>query len=103
MRSKASRTSPSRSVGSRRAAADTGSSAILRWRGSIANTPIMPIAPDATVSRAHDRQACVPFAPSTRPAAPVATLRAGARATVWVCGDQSNPKVDWAPPAPGRP
>lgn len=29
---------------------------------------------------------------------PGGQLPAGARATVWVCADQANPKVDWAPP-----
>jgi hypothetical protein len=31
---------------------------------------------------------------------PGGRLRAGARATVWVCTDEPNPKVDWAPPGP---
>lgn len=34
---------------------------------------------------------------------PKGTLRAKARATVWVCDDGSNPKIDWARPDPGPP
>jgi hypothetical protein len=31
---------------------------------------------------------------------PAGRLRAGARATVWVCADEPNPRVDWEPPTP---
>ena len=31
---------------------------------------------------------------------PEGRLRQGARATVWVCADEPNPKVDWEPPVP---
>jgi hypothetical protein len=33
---------------------------------------------------------------------PEGRLRQGARATVWVCADEPNPKVDWEPPAPAE-
>lgn len=34
---------------------------------------------------------------------PGGRLHAGARATVWVCADELNPKVDWEQPAPAGP
>jgi hypothetical protein len=41
-----------------------------------------------------------PFTPADWAALlPGGTLRAGARATVWVCSDEPNPRVDWAPSA----
>lgn len=45
-----------------------------------------------------------PFTPADWAALlPGGTLRAGARATVWVCAGQPNPMVDWAPAEPSRP
>ena len=34
---------------------------------------------------------------------PGGRLREGARASVWVCSNEANPKVDWAPAAASRP
>jgi len=34
---------------------------------------------------------------------PGGRLRSDARATAWVCATETNPKIDWALPAPGRP